>query len=416
MRPLLPDRHIPTQFGQTAAKAGPHVSLTVTRVRALLSGWFFGVSQASVALGLAACQNAGAGTDRAEPRAVVSVRTVERKDVPVEVRAIGTVEAVSTVAIVPQVTGRVTTIAFTEGSKVKKHDPLFTIDTRPYSASLAAAQAELSKQQALADQAAVEAERYDALAREGLATAQEVARRKADMKSSAAAVESARAQIASASLNVQFATIRAPIDGRTGRVLVHAGNVVQAGDTQPMVVIRSLSPVKVTFTISQELFPELRERSAQGALEVRAKPRGKGARETLGQLTFIDNTVDNATGTLALAATFANQAEELWPGSFVDVVLVLDVDRNAVVAPEAAIAEGQQGAYAFVVDEQNSAQLRKVLVERRTEREAIIQSGLSPGERVVVDGLVRLKQGTRVQINPKTAPNQSEPGTGASGS
>ncbi len=413
---FLPDRHIPTQFGQTAATAESHVSPTVNPARALPSRWLLIVGLASLVAWLAGCQNAGAGPERAAPPAVVSVATVEKKTVPVEVHAIGTVEAVSTVAIVPQVTGRVMSIGFAEGSKVKKHDPLFTIDTRPYSASLAAAQAELAKQQALAEQAAGEAERYEALAREGLATAEEVARRKADMKSLAAAVESARAQSASASLNVQFATIRSPIDGRTGRVLVHAGNVVHAGDTEPMVVIRSLSPVKVTFTISQDLFPELRQRFTQGPIEVHAKPRGKGAKEARGQLTFIDNTVDQATGTLALAATFANEAEELWPGSFVDVALVLGVDQNAVVAPEAAIAEGQQGAYAFVIDKQNTAHLRKVEVRRRTETEAIIQSGLSPGDRVVVDGLVRLKQGSRVQIKSGPATKQGEPGAGASGS
>jgi len=330
-----------------------------------------------------------------------------RADVPVEVRAIGTVEAVSTVAIVPQVTGRVMSIEFAEGASVKKNDALFTIDTRPYSATLAAAQAELQKSQALAEEASVEAQRYQALVKEGLATAQEAARREADKKSTAASVEAAEAQIVSARLNVQFATIRSPIDGRTGRVIVHPGNVVRAGDTEPMVVVRSLTPVKVRFTISEDLLPRLRDRVKVASLPVRATPRGGGARTSVGELSFIDNSVDVTTGMLTLKATFPNQDEALWPGSFVDVVLVLDEEHGAIVAPEAAVAEGQQGPYAFVIDGENKARLRRVTLKRRTESRAIVASGLAPGDRVVVDGLVRLKEGTGVSIKPD-APIKAE--------
>jgi multidrug efflux system membrane fusion protein len=346
----------------------------------------------------------------------VGVQAVVRQDVPVEVRAIGTVEAVSTVAIVPQVTGRVLSIEFEEGAAVEKNDPLFTIDTRPYTASLAAAQAELQKSKALAAEAEVEAARYQALAREGLVTAQETARREADKKSTAASVEAARAQIASASLNVQFSTIRSPIDGRTGRILVHAGNVVHAGDSEPMVVVRSLTPVKVEFSISQDLLPRLRERFKARALAVRATPRGAGARTSVGELSFIDNAVDAATGMLTLKATFSNQDEALWPGSFVDIVLTLDEDHGAIVAPEAAVAEGQQGPYAFVIDGENKARLRRVTLKRRTESQAIVTSGLAPGDRVVVDGLVRLKDGSSVRIKPETPIKAANPPAAGSGS
>ena len=351
-----------------------------------------------------ACTETKVRPDRSAALVPVRVAQVERKDVPLDVRAIGTVEADSSVAIVPQVTGRVMSIEFEEGGQVKQHDPLFTIDTRPYNASLAAAQAELQKNQALAEEARVEAERTQALVREGLAPAQEAARREAEKKSTAASVEAARAQIAAASLNVQFATIRSPIHGRTGRVLVHAGNVVRAGDPTPMVVVRSLSPVKVVFTIDQELLPRLRERFRAGALPVRATPRGGGAKASLGELSFIDNTVDTSTGTLTLKATFPNQDEALWPGSFVDVVLTLDVDKSAIVAPESAVAEGQRGLYAFVIDDTNTARLKHVVLKRRSETEAVVESGLSPGQRVVVDGLVRLKEGSRVRIKEGTKP------------
>lgn len=358
------------------------------------------------------CDRGAAGPERKSAPVPVSVQPVERADVPVEVRAIGTVEAVSTVAIVPQVTGRVTKIHFSEGASVRKNDPLFSIDTRPYNATLAAAQAELEKSRALAEEAKVEAQRAQALVREGLATAQEAARREADMKSTAATVAAAEAQIASASLNVQFTTVRSPIDGRTGQLLVHAGNVVRAGDTEPMVVVRSLTPVKVMFTISQDLLPQLRERFKAGTLPVRATPRGGGARTSTGELTFIDNAVDIATGMLTLKATFPNQDEALWPGSFVDVVLVLDEEQGAIVAPEAAVAEGQQGPYAFVVDGENKARLRRVTLKRRTETRAIVASGLAPGDRVVVDGLVRLKDGTAVSVKPD-APAKADRASGA---
>ena len=373
-------------------------------------------------LALSGCKRAGVTPEKAPAPVPVSVQPVVRADVPVEVRAIGTVEAVSTVAIVPQVTGRVMSIEFEEGAPVRKNEPLFTIDTRPYSATLAAAQAELEKSKALAEEAEVESQRYQALVREGLATAQEAARREADKKSTRASVEAAQAQIQSASLNVQFSTIRSPIAGRTGRVLVHAGNVVRAGDPQPLVVVRSLTPVKVQFTIGQDLLPRLRERfkgagSTPGhGLSVRATPRGGGAHTSVGELSFIDNTVDEATGMLTLKATFPNQDEALWPGSFVDVVLVLDEEHGVVVAPEAAVAEGQQGPYAFVVDAENKARLRRVTLKRRTESVAIVAAGLAPGDRVVVDGLVRLKEGTSVRIKPDTPARAERAPAGGSGS
>lgn len=344
------------------------------------------------------CQSAEADSQPAPQLAPVSLGVVSKEDVPLEVRAIGTVEALNTVAIVPQVTGRVTAVEFEEGDLVERGDALFTIDTRPYDATLAAARAELQRAQALTEQAKSEAERYRTLAREGLVSNEEAARRQADAESSAAAAKVASAKIASASLNVQFSTIRSPISGRTGRLLVNAGNVVQENDPNPLVVIRTLSPVKVAFTINQELLPKLRERFTKGPLSVRATPRGNEAKASEGQLTFIDNSVDSETGTLTLKATFPNTQQELWPGSFVDVVLVLDVEKDVTVVPEAAVAEGQDGAYAFVVDDQNKAHFKRVTVHRRTATLAIVEEGLSPGERVVVDGLVRLKDGVEVSV------------------
>lgn len=349
---------------------------------------------------LAGCKS-GSGTGSTGSAAIpVTVVTVERDDVPVLVRALGTVEAVSSVAIVPQVTGRITSVEFLEGQRVKKGDVLFTIDTRPYTASLASAQADLLKNQALAEQARGQASRYASLAEEGVVSAEEAMQRQAELKSLDAQVAAARAKIEASRLDVQLATVRSPIEGRTGRLLITVGNVVRANEPEPLVVVRSLAPVKVRFSIDQELFPTLRQRMAQEPLEVTATPRGDGAKSASGQLNFFDNAVDPATGTLTLLATFPNEQEALWPGGFTDVVLTLDVDRNVLVVPERAIAEGQEGPYAFMVDAQGVAHKRRVRLHRRSDERAVIAEGLSLGEQVVVDGLIRLRDGTKVVATP----------------
>lgn len=380
------------------------------------SGFALGLASALllwVSANLTACSRekteplANAGAEAAP----VQVAVVQQRDLPSEVAAIGTVEAVSTVAILPQVSGRITKVEFEEGAFVKRNDPLFTIDTRPYNASLSAAQAELARSEAAAEQARTEAERYEALARQGLASSQEVLQRLADLKSSQAAVQAARAAISSASLNVQFTTIRAPIDGRSGQLLVTAGNIVQPGGSEPLVVIRALSPVKVSFNVPPILLPQLRREGRVLPLEVRATTRGTKAVQATGQLTFVDNTVDPLSGSLTLKATFANADEALWPGDFVDVVMVIGNDEQAVVAPESAIAMGQQGSYAFVVDTNNVAHLRSVEVRRRTPEYVVVDKGLSPGEQVVVNGVLRLrdKSPVSVQAQPVATPATTKP-------
>jgi multidrug efflux system membrane fusion protein len=317
---------------------------------------------------------------------------------------LGRVEAAEVVPILPQVSGRITSIDLEEGARVERGQKLLSIDTRPYAASLAAARAELQRSQALSEQAAREAERYDGLAREGVVSGLEAAQRRSDRQSLSASVAAARAQIDSARLNVQLSEIRAPISGKAGAISVRVGEVVREGDPAPLLVLRSLSPVKVGFTIAQDLATRLRQRVRSGAVPVRATPREAGAQTTVGEVTFIDNSIDPATGSLLLKATFDNTDEALWPGAFVDVVLVLDVDKQAVIAPEAAVAEGQQGAHAFVVDDKDIAHLRRVVIGRRTETLVIIEQGLAPGDRVVIDGLVRLKEGSAVTVKPAAPP------------
>jgi membrane fusion protein, multidrug efflux system len=349
-------------------------------------------------LGLAC---SGRETDKkVQPKAVpVTVADVAVRDVPFEVAAFGTVEASSTVDIVSQVTGLVTEVHFKEGDVVHTGDPLFTIDTRPYRASMAVARAELERNRALAEQARVQAERTERLSAEGLASGQDLDRARADEQSTAANVKLGQAALQSAGLNVQFARITSPMDGRTGSLLVHAGNVVRANDASPLVVIRNLTPVQVRFSVSEEYLNRIRERSKAGPLTVRVTTRGDNAKTVEAPLTFLENTVDSATGTLALKATYANTGLELWPGAAVEAVLVLDTDRGAVVAPGASIQRGQDGTYAFVVD-QGKAKLRRVEVARTTAELALVRSGLRPGEKVVTEGQVRLRDGIAVTVRP----------------
>jgi multidrug efflux system membrane fusion protein len=318
--------------------------------------------------------------------------------VPIELEAFGTVEASSTVDVVPQVTGLITEVHFREGAFVKKGDLLFSVDTRSYRASQAAAQAELAKSNALAQQLASEAERYLDLERQGVATAQQRAQAQADAASARAQVSQQRAQLESANLNVKFTRITAPIDGRTGSLLVHAGNVIQANAPQPLVVIRCLSPVQVRFSVPQLQLAQIRQSFAGQPLSVRATPRGEGAQPAEGQLTFMENSVDTATGTIALKATFANTDQQLWPGASVDVVLGLGTDRQALVVPAQAVRDAQEGSYVFVIGPDQTALQRPVEVLRTTPQLALIREGVSVGEQVVTDGYVRLRNGSKVTI------------------
>lgn len=385
----------------------PHMELGVgrRRLRRVSLIWCLAFSQSGVS-----CSREQAPDGQVVKEGTpVELDLVRQMDVEEQVSAVGTVEAVHTVAIVPEVSGRIVKVPFEEGAFVKRGDTLFVLDTRPYSASLAAAQAELARSEAAAMQAHAEAERYTALAREGLASEQERTQREAEVKSAQATVQAARAAISSASLNVQFATLRAPIDGRTGALMVTEGNVVQPSSSNPLVVIRSSSPIKVSFAVPPEVLSRVRVQGEVLPLKVRASTRGQRGIAATGTLTFVDNTVQTVSGTLTLKATFANEDGALWPGDFVDVVLVLGKEEGVVVAPEAAVADGQKGPYAFVVDDNDVAHLRPLTVRRRTNELVIVEQGLVPGERVVVNGALRLRHGSAVA--PKQAAAEERVGS-----
>jgi membrane fusion protein, multidrug efflux system len=338
----------------------------------------------------------GSKTEKVEEPVPVAISVAERRDVPREVRAFGTVDASSTVDVRAQVQGMVTEVHFKEGDFVRRGQLLFTVDTRPYRASLAAAQAELARSRAVAEQLRVEAERATALRQEGVASDRDVAKANADAASSAAQVKLGQAQITSASLSVAFTRITAPIDGRTGALLVYPGNLVRAADAEPLVVLRSLSPVFVRFAVPQEHLPAIRERFGKEPLTVVVTPRGDGAKAVEAPVTFLENSVDASTGTITLKATYSNAGQELWPGSSVDVVLRLGTDRGATVIPESALQRSQTGTLVFVIGEDGRASPRPIEVLRTSETEALVERGLEPGERVATDGLLRLRKGVKV--------------------
>jgi membrane fusion protein, multidrug efflux system len=353
---------------------------------------------------VASCKGGSGGPGRRGGPVPVVIAPVEARDVPIEIRAVGSAEAIHSVEVIPQVGGLLQAVHFKEGQAVRKGDLLFTIDTRPYRASLNAAQADLAKSRALADQAKKEVDRYQKLAKEGLASEQELSQVRANAAALEASLSAGRAAVTSNSLNVNFASIRSPIDGRTGSLLVHAGNVVKANDTRPLVVIRSIAPIYVHFAVPEQYLPAVRRAFDKGPVEVMASARGDGGHGVKGTLTFIENTVDVLTGKIDMKGEFQNENETLWPGQFVDVVLTTGTEPGAVVVPEAAVQTGQDGAYTYVVAD-GRALLRRVEIGRTLGEIAVIKRGLSPGEKVVTDGQVRLRDGSEVEIKSEPAPH-----------
>ena len=362
--------------------------------------------------------------------APVLVGDVVQKPMPVELRGIGNVQAYSTVSIKAQISGEITQVHFEEGREVNRGDLLFTIDPRPFEAALKQAEANRSQAQAQSQQARAnlakdtaeaknaeaEAARYAQLFKAGVAAAEvyDQFRTKADAQKAAvqadesaiqaaeSAIQSYEAAIENARLQLAYTAIRAPMDGRTGSLLVHRGNLVKANENPPLVVINQIHPIYVSFAVPEQHLPEIKRRMAEGKLKVQALPKD-GSRPATGELTFVDNTIDLTTSTITLKGVFANEDNSLWPGQFVDAVLTLTTQTNAVVVPSQAIQSGQQGQFVFVVKSDSTVESRPVVVNRRGERESVIGKGLQPGERVVTEGQLRLVPGARVRETKSSA-------------
>jgi multidrug efflux system membrane fusion protein len=334
----------------------------------------------------------------------VTVATAVQKRMPIDISVIGIAEAYSNVAVHAQITGELTSVGFKEGDDVKKGQELFTLDRRPFETALQQAQANLDRDLAQAANAKSQSARYHDLQTRGIATREQTDQMTANAAALDATVGADRAAIESAKLQLQYATISAPIAGRTGALMVHAGNLVRANDTTPLVLINQVTPIYVGFAIPEAQLPELKRYMAQGSLRVEANPPNDTRRPSSGRITFVDNAVDQTTGTIKIKGTFANDDRRLWPGLFVNVVVTETTDPNAIVVPSVAVQNGQQGQYVFVVKADQTVELRPVVVARANGEESVIKSGLRAGETVVTDGQLRLVPGSRVTAKSNNAP------------
>jgi multidrug efflux system membrane fusion protein len=336
-------------------------------------------------------REAGSREQEAVP---VTVAAVVRKAVPDKVDAVGVVEPSATVGVKAQVGGILQEVLFREGQEVRAGDLLFRIAPLPFETALRQAQANLARDQAQFANARKELERATDLAGKGMVALAEQDSARAAAAALEAATEAGQAAVESARLQLSYTAISAPIDGRTGSLSVNAGNLVKAGADAPLVAINRLDPAYVHFSVPEQNLPRLLAAQARGAVRVIAAAEGQSPRE--GTLSFVENQVDRATGTIRLRATFANRDRLLWPGRFVRVEMVLSVREDALVIPSVAVQMGQKGSFVFVLGADQTVEVRPVRIARMLDAETLVESGLSAGERVVVDGMLRLTAGSRV--------------------
>jgi len=331
------------------------------------------------------------------PAVPVTVTPVVQQAVPVEILAIGAVEPLATVPIRAQLAGELTSVNFREGDDVAKGQVLFTLDRRPLEAALAQAEANLARDVAQAANARAQAVRYQDLAQRGIATKEQVDSTRTAATALEAVVEADRASIENVKLQLQYATITAPLSGRTGALMAHPGSLVRANDTTPLVVINQLAPISVSFSVPERQLPDLKRFMAKGAVTVGAQVQGEADRET-GRVAFVDNLIDRATGTIRVKGSFDNRNRRLWPGQFVNVTVTLTTVRDAITVPSIAVQTGPQGPFVYVVTKEQAAEMRPVIVERTHGEDTVIASGVLPGETVVTDGQLRLTPGSKVAI------------------
>jgi len=332
------------------------------------------------------------------PGIPVTPGTVAAEDVPVFLHGIGTVQAYNSVSVKSRVDGQIVKVDFKEGQDVKQGDPLVHIDPRPYTATLAQAEAMKQKDEAQLAGAQADLDRYAQLVPSGHQTRQSYDQQKALVAQLQASIKADDAQIETAKLNLGFTDIRSPIDGRLGAKLVDKGNLVRAGDNTALVTIAEVKPIFVNFTLPQASLDDIREEQQKAPLAVRAY-RGDGKKLVAeGKLTLIDNMIDPATGTIRLKARFDNEDENLWPGEFVDVRLILSTRKGVATVPARTVQEGREGHYAYVIKPDSTVERRVIEVASIQDGIAVVTKGLAPGEQVVVDGQYRLTNGARVKL------------------
>jgi multidrug efflux system membrane fusion protein len=345
-----------------------------------------------------------AAAQTATPGVPVTAGTVAAQDVPVFLNGIGTVQAYNMVAIKSRVDGQIVKVDFKEGQDIKAGDPLFQIDPRPFQAALEQAQAAKQKDEAQLVGAQLDLDRYEKLIGSGWQTRQSYDQQKAQVGQLQASIKGGEAQINTAKLNLSYADIRSPIDGRLGARLVDKGNLVHANDNTPLVMITEVKPIFVSFTLPQDNFDDIRENHTKAPLAVYAYS-GDGKKQLAeGKLTLIDNAIDQATGTIRLKARFENEDERLWPGEFVSLRVILSTRRDIATVPSQTVQDGPDGHYAYVIKPDNTVERRAVEVASIQDGIAVVTKGLTPGERVVVDGQYRLTNGARVNPQAPSTP------------
>jgi multidrug efflux system membrane fusion protein len=363
---------------------------------------------------------------------MVTTAIAVQKDVPLVIKEIGTVEAYSTVSVISQASGTITNIYFKEGQDVRKGDPLFRIDSRPYDVDVRLAQANLSKaqtavkqaeaalkkDQALLNNARKEADRYKNLLEHGVVTQQayddlltnvqsleaSLEADKVEIETSKESVNVAKEQLDSSRIQQSYSLIKSPVTGRTGSLIVDIGNVIKAND-RPLVAINQVNPINVSFKVPEKEFARIRQYMGKKPLQVKAYLDGEETAE-MGTLNFIENAIDNNTGTLGLKAVFANKQHRLWPGQYVNVILELTVEKNRVVVPTKAVCIGQQGNYIYVVKPDKSVESRPVIVDRTDGEESVIAQGIQAGEEVVTDGQLKIMPDSKVTTAQSKAGRQ----------
>lgn len=341
------------------------------------------------------------------PAPVIAVKA-GLKDVPVELKAIGNVEAYSIVSVKSQINGQLMKVHFREGQEVAKGALLFTIDPRPYEASLRQAEAALARDTAQLNNARADAKRYEELVKKGYVAQSQYEQYRTNADALEAVVMAGKAAVENAKVQLSYCFIYSPIAAKTGTYLVHEGDVVKANDEKAMVVLNQIQPIYLNFAVAEKHLAVIKQNSAAGNLKVSAMPSGDNKSPVEGRLVFIDNTVDKTTGTIKLKALFTNADRRLWPGQFADASLKLSTIKNALTVPAHAVMTGQQGQYVFVIKPDMTAEVRPVSTSVSYNNEIVVEKGIQSGELVVIDGQIKLVQGTKVVL--KTAVTQSGAG------
>jgi membrane fusion protein, multidrug efflux system len=370
---------------------------------ALLAG---GLLFASCSQKTAASGGEKASRATGAPAVPVLVAQAAKRDVPVEIQGVGTVQAYSFVSIRSQVTDEIVKVHFREGQEMKAGDLLFTLDPRPFEAALNQAKANLQRDEAQMVNSRVSFERTSNLFASKIASQAEYDLAEATYQSAQSTVGADQAVITNAQVNLGYTAIRSPIDGRTGNLTVKEGNVVKAPD-DVLVTLTQIRPIYVAFAVPEQYLPAIRRRAGESTLGVQAFASGDTNELAQGDLTFIDNTVDTNTGTILLKATFANTNAVLWPGQYVQATLTLSNLAGVTVVPSQAVQTGQNGEYIFVVKPDQTVEARPVVAGLTYDGAQVISSGLQPGETVVIDGQVRLKPGANVEVKTADAETNS---------